>query len=126
MTETLDSSSPFCLLFVFWAVNLTTKLTPSSHFLGRFGCLSVMRLKLLNWEERNPACFSKESRHEENPDLLNMERGASFLGDVDRRLSGQWNIFSEISELRAESSFCVFMFLHEFGITKFHVCAYCL
>ena len=44
------------------------------------GCLATKRLILLNWKERKPACFTKESWLRDYKELLSMERAASLLG----------------------------------------------
>ncbi|KAI9523184.1 hypothetical protein NQZ68_030533 [Dissostichus eleginoides] len=53
--------------------------------LWTLGRLATRRLVLLNWKERKPACFTRDSWLREYLDLLNMERAASLLGDFEAR-----------------------------------------
>ncbi|KAF3848865.1 hypothetical protein F7725_015362 [Dissostichus mawsoni] len=51
----------------------------SADRLWTLGCLATKRLVLLNWKERKPACFTRDSWLREYLDLLNMS--AALLSD---------------------------------------------
>lgn len=92
LTELLDVDLPLSPIVCILGNKPDNVTCPMSIHLWALACLSVKRLILLNWKERKPACFLRETWLGDYLDLLNMERAACLLKDFDKGLSGHWDI----------------------------------
>ncbi|KAF3836212.1 hypothetical protein F7725_028770 [Dissostichus mawsoni] len=85
MSESLKVNFPTCPIACLLGLKPDGNFARTADRLWTLGCLATKRLVLLNWKERKPACFTRDSWLREYLDLLNMERAASLLGDFEGR-----------------------------------------
>ncbi|KAF3858942.1 hypothetical protein F7725_012143 [Dissostichus mawsoni] len=85
MSESLKVNFPTCPIACLLGHKPDGNVARTADRLWTLGCLATKRLVLLNWKERKPACFTRDSWLREYLDLLNMERAASLLGDFEGR-----------------------------------------
>ena len=103
-------------LHVYWVYKPDDNVVRTANRLWTLGCLATKGIVLLNWKERKPACFTRDSWL----DLLNMEH-ASLLGDFEARQEDYGSLSAALQgrpPLQADHADCVGPHLAEGASTE--------